>query len=164
MDTTKFGIVIALVIVTALVISLSRGQARDEDQPPAVETKISEHKSGEAELKRDTMPDLVQANLGKPLLIDIGAEKCIPCVKMEPILADLKENYSDRFGVEFINVRKNFKAGEEYGIQLIPTQIFYDASGKELYRHEGFFSKEGILAKWKELGYDFGEPEKGKQG
>ena len=43
------------------------------------------------------------------------------------------------------------------GISIIPTQIFYDASGKELYRHEGFFSKEDILAKWKEFGVDLGE-------
>jgi thioredoxin 1 len=35
---------------------------------------------------------------------------------------------------------------------VIPTQIFYDAAGRELFRHEGFFGKDDILAKWKELG------------
>ena len=49
---------------------------------------------------------------------------------------------------------KNSDAAEKYGIQSIPTQIFFDASGKERFRHEGFFSKEEILAKWKELGVD----------
>ena len=47
---------------------------------------------------------------------------------------------------------ENPKAGEAYGIRMIPTQIFYDAAGKELFRHEGFFGKEEILAKWKEYG------------
>jgi len=41
-----------------------------------------------------------------------------------------------------------------YNIKLIPTQIFYDPSGKEVFRHEGFFGKADILAKWKELGVD----------
>jgi hypothetical protein len=56
--------------------------------------------------------------------------------------------------VEFIDVWKNEGAGKKYGIKLIPTQIFYAANGKELFRHEGFFAKEDILGKWKELGVD----------
>jgi thioredoxin 1 len=54
--------------------------------------------------------------------------------------------------VEFIDVWKNPDAARPYKIKLIPTQIFYDAKGKERFRHQGFFSKEDILAKWKELG------------
>jgi len=42
-------------------------------------------------------------------------------------------------------------------VEMIPTQIFLDASGKELFRHTGFFGKEDILAKWKELGVDLGD-------
>jgi thioredoxin 1 len=37
---------------------------------------------------------------------------------------------------------------------VIPTQIFYDADGRDLFRHVGFFAKEDILAKWKELGVE----------
>jgi thioredoxin 1 len=51
-------------------------------------------------------------------------------------------------------VWKNPDAAKQYGIEVIPTQIFYDATGKELFRHIGFFGKEDILAKWKELGVD----------
>ena len=49
---------------------------------------------------------------------------------------------------------QNPDAGKQYGIEVIPTQIFYDATGKELFRHIGFFAKEDILAKWKELGVE----------
>jgi thioredoxin 1 len=56
--------------------------------------------------------------------------------------------------VEFIDVWKNPDAGKKYGIEVIPTQLFYDANGKELFRHVGFFGKEDILGKWKELGVD----------
>ena len=86
-----------------------------------------------------------------PRLVDLGADKCIPCKKMAPILAKLKKEHAGRMEVEFIDVWKQPDAGKAYGIRLIPTQIFYDSEGKELFRHEGFFSEADILAKWKEL-------------
>jgi len=91
-----------------------------------------------------------------PKLLDLGAGKCIPCKMMAPILEDLKKEYSGRLEVVFIDVWKNPKAGKQYGVEMIPTQIFYDAEGKERFRHVGFFGKEDILAKWKELGVDLG--------
>ncbi len=91
-----------------------------------------------------------------PRLVDLGADRCIPCKMMAGVLADLKTNYVGRLEVEFIDVWKNPDAGKPYKIKLIPTQIFFDAAGKERFRHEGFFGKEDILAKWKELGVDLG--------
>ena len=73
---------------------------------------------------------------------------------MAPILEGLKKEYAGRMDVEFVDVWKNPDAGKQHKIQLIPTQIFFDASGKELFRHEGFFGKVDILAKWKDLGGD----------
>lgn len=89
-----------------------------------------------------------------PRLLDLGADKCIPCKMMAPVLADLKKEYAGRLDVVFIDVWKNKGAGQPYGVSTIPTQIFFDAEGKEIYRHVGFISKEDILAKWKELGVD----------
>lgn len=97
-----------------------------------------------------------------PRLVDLGADKCIPCKMMAPILADLKKEYAGKMEVEFIDVWKRPDAGRSYKIKLIPTQIFFASSGKELFRHEGFYGKEDILKKWKELGVDFqGHPAAG---
>ncbi|MCX6934951.1 MAG: thioredoxin family protein [Verrucomicrobia bacterium] len=87
-----------------------------------------------------------------PRLVDLGAAKCIPCKMMAPILESLKTEYAGRMDVEFIDVWKTPEAGKAYGVRIIPTQIFFGADGKELFRHEGFFGREEILAKWKELG------------
>jgi thioredoxin 1 len=57
--------------------------------------------------------------------------------------------------VEVIDVRENRSAAQAYGIRVIPTQVFFDASGKERFRHEGFMSREAILATWDDLGVDF---------
>jgi thioredoxin 1 len=91
---------------------------------------------------------------GRPRLVDLGADKCIPCKLMAPILEELKKEHAGRLDVVFIDVWKNRDAGTPYNIRVIPTQIFYDAAGKERFRHEGFFSKPDILKKFQEFGID----------
>lgn len=91
---------------------------------------------------------------GLPRLIDLGADKCIPCKMMAPILEELREEYAGVFEVHFIDVWKDPSAGRKFGLQVIPTQIFFDGEGKELDRHIGFISKEDILATWNKLGID----------
>ena len=104
--------------------------------------------------------NVIQANgaASLPRLVDLGAKKCIPCRQMVPVLAALTTEYAGQLEVVFIDVWENRAASKEYGIRLIPTQIFYDAAGKELFRHEGYWSKEAILAKFKELGVSLNEP------
>ena len=74
---------------------------------------------------------------------------------MAPVLEELKKEYAGLFITEFIDVWQNQEASSRYGVKVIPTQIFYDADGKELFRHEGFFGKADILAKWEEFGMGF---------
>jgi len=90
-----------------------------------------------------------------PKLVDVGADKCIPCIKMAPILEQLKTDFAGEMHVQFDDAWKNRDQAASYGVQMIPTQIFYGTDGKELYRHTGFYSREEILAKWQELGYAF---------
>ncbi len=90
-----------------------------------------------------------------PRLVDLGSDKCIPCKKMAPILDNLAKQYQGSMVVDVIDIKKDPAAGEPWNIRVIPTQIFIDASGTELFRHEGFISQEAILAKWQELGFEF---------
>ncbi len=90
-----------------------------------------------------------------PKLLDLGAKKCVPCKMMAPLLEELARDYQGRLDVEFIDVWENPGAAEQYGIQSIPTQIFYDTDGKEFFRHVGFYPKEDILARFKEKGITF---------
>jgi thioredoxin 1 len=93
-----------------------------------------------------------------PRLVDLGADRCIPCRMMAPILDELSKDYAGQIKVEFIDVWKNREEGERYGIRSIPTQIFYGADGRELYRHEGFYPKADIIARWKALGVELKAP------
>lgn len=101
---------------------------------------------------QDGAKNIATATSSMPRLVDLGAKKCIPCKAMAPILEELKTEYADQFETVFIDVWENETAAEPYKINLIPTQIFFDAEGKEIWRHEGFLGKADILAKWKEFG------------
>ena len=86
------------------------------------------------------------ASYGKPVLVDFGMESCTPCKMMVPVLEDLETNYRQDVQTIFVHVGNEQGKTKEFGIQMIPTQIFFDATGKELERHTGFISKEDILA------------------
>ena len=87
-----------------------------------------------------------------PRLVDLGRGTCIPCKKMAPILEELAREYQGRAVVEVIDLRDKPGAAQEYGIKLIPTQVFFDTDDKEVWRHEGFLAKDQIVAKFAELG------------
>lgn len=95
-----------------------------------------------------------------PRLVDVGADKCIPCKMMAPILDELKKEYAGVLEVEFVDVWKNPNEARKYNIKGIPTQIFYSASGKELGRHMGFINKEDILKTFEELKVPLKKPAK----
>ena len=90
---------------------------------------------------------------GSVTLVDLGATSCIPCKMMAPILDELKAEYKGRVEVLFINVWDPANAGKAaaFKVMAIPTQIFYDRNGREIYRHTGFLDKKSIAAKLDEL-------------
>lgn len=95
-------------------------------------------------------PQAVQGPL--PKLVDLGAGKCQACKAMAPVLEEAKKLFAGIADVEFIDVWENRDAGAKYGIRMIPTQIFFDASGKEVLRHEGFFPMEEIQKQFASMG------------
>ena len=147
MNTKNIAIIGAVVVAAAAIVFLKQGKKGEPAVGAAAQAGVEAS---------------VPQGKALPRLVDLGAGKCIPCKMMKPILDDLKATSSETFKTEFIDVWENPDAGKQYGINIIPTQIFYGADGKELFRHEGFFSKEDILAKWKEFGVR-GEKEENAQ-
>ncbi len=142
---TRILIVGALAMAVAGVVALKRSERPTAPAPVPG-----------ADARADATAAKSLAKTSMPRLVDLGAGKCIPCKLMAPILDELRKDYASHFEVHFIDVWENPEVGKQYGVEMIPTQIFYDAGGRELYRHTGFFGKEDILSKWKELGVDTG--------
>jgi len=84
--------------------------------------------------------------------IELGADRCIPCKAMQPIMKEIAAEYKDQVQVVFYDVWKNPEPGRKYGIQLIPTQVFVDKNGKEIFRHTGLFPKPDLVKFLKKQG------------
>jgi thioredoxin 1 len=126
---SRLVIVVALVLAVAVTVALRRDNASPASGAPAF------------------------VGVAVPRLVDVGADQCIPCKAMVPVLEDLRREYAGRLQVDFIDAWKHPEQAEPFNVYGIPVQIFLDPSGRELYRHVGFFSKDEILATWRRLGF-----------
>jgi thioredoxin 1 len=91
---------------------------------------------------------IAQDNNVKPKVtfVELGSVNCIPCKQMQPVMRVIEEKYGDQVKVVFYDVWKDDqkKYAQQYGIKLIPTQVFLDENGKEFFRHEGFYPEAEI--------------------
>ncbi|MBN1620699.1 thioredoxin family protein [candidate division WOR-3 bacterium] len=97
--------------------------------------------------------DSLEENL--PRLIEYGSLSCVPCKMLVPELDRMRSECAGKLIVLFVDVYQNPQEANSRSIRVIPTQVFLSERGEELFRHQGFFSADEMLKKWKELGYDF---------
>ena len=147
---------------------------------PVIEQYIREAKRQDAleqylvELRKNAKVDINQARLqkmaakppemnteeefkkaltsGKPVLVDFGANSCIPCRQMRPVLKEVGKEYSEKAKVLVIDVYKNQNLAQDYKVFMLPTLVFFDSKGKEAFRNVGVMEKEKIVGKLKEIG------------
>jgi thiol-disulfide isomerase/thioredoxin len=104
----------------------------------------------QAALAKDNPVDKARAS-GRASLVDFGSTGCVPCKMMEPILETLRKKYKNKVNVLFINITEEPILASRYGVQAIPVQIFLDQTGKEFFRHVGFFAQDQIELKILEM-------------
>ncbi len=80
----------------------------------------------------------------KIIFIEFGAEDCGPCERMVPVMDSIRNQYGSQIDVIFIDVYKNYSVVEQYNIEMMPTQIFFDTNMTELHRHVGFYPEDSI--------------------
>ncbi|HOJ34915.1 MAG TPA: thioredoxin domain-containing protein [Candidatus Hydrogenedentes bacterium] len=124
-----------------------------ESSVPAPETSPSPNATDTSPSQASTeAPSSEEKPAPLPRLIELGSVRCIPCRMMAPILDELKKEYDGKLKVEFIDVWEYPDAAEKFSVRAIPTQVIVDSSGKEVFRHTGFYPKDQIVAKLKQLG------------
>ncbi|MDI6687914.1 MAG: thioredoxin family protein [Desulfobacterales bacterium] len=159
------GIRMAFLTIAILATFIYSGCSKDDAEKKSMskDTESSTVTAAQAIIPGNTLSETAgtksdpeqKPKIGLPKLLDLGAKKCLPCKMMVPVLNALEREYAGVLNIEFIDVwePKNQEKAGLYKIKSIPTQIFINPTGKELWRHTGFISKEDILTKWKELGY-----------
>jgi len=89
---------------------------------------------------------------GKPTMVDFGSKGCVPCDMLAPILDALQEKYDGKANIVVVLVGEEPVLASRYGVEVIPLQIFYDKTGKEVFRHVGFYPQKEIEQKLSEIG------------
>ncbi len=139
MTRSIYSTLLLTLLITIAIASPAAHAASEQSGTPTTEDLIS------------GKPQVVPIP-GKVTMVDIGAHSCVPCKMMAPIIKELSTEYENRAAIVFIDVWEHQGEAKKFGVQAIPTQIFYDAYGIEKYRHTGFMGKEAIVEKLKELG------------
>ncbi|AQT67140.1 Thioredoxin [Anaerohalosphaera lusitana] len=91
---------------------------------------------------------------GKPAMLELGSHECNACKEMMPVIDELAKRYGEKVAVGFVDVKAEESYQEKYDLSRIPTQIFFDGEGNEVFRHIGFYPLEDIVEKWAELGVE----------
>jgi len=91
---------------------------------------------------------------GLPRMWEYGSKTCHPCQQMKKILTPMIAEYAGRVDIRIIDIYQERKLSDEAGIRIIPTQVFYDKEGKELFRHVGLYPRDSILARFREYGWE----------
>lgn len=104
------------------------------------------------------VPALDPAGLNRALashkwtVIEFGGPTCVPCVRMQPLLAELQQTYGHR--AQFFNfyVTEHLPEARAHQIMVMPTQVIFDPQGREVFRHVGFWPKDVFMAALAKLG------------
>ncbi len=140
-------LILSLLAMLAACSASSDTAKKNTDLPPATQQmavaipSAGAETSDPASAKEPDRPKEV-----KPIVtfIELGAESCIPCKMMQPILKEVQTEYQGLVDVVFYDLYKNREAGPKYKVRVMPTQVFLDAEGREFFRHEGFYPKAEI--------------------
>jgi len=134
-------------IVVMLVLGIAGGILTMGEYATLIRAEVT------SEPPANTAEDLKKAlQSQKPVLVDFGANKCIPCRQIRPILREIGKEYAGKAHVLIIDVWELRELARDYRIQLIPTLIFFDPSGKEVFRRSGTWDKNSMIEKLKEAG------------
>ena len=130
----------ALAAIAVLVFGLLANRFAVSKSP----TNVATEKAGR---NPNAFVDVVQTVLrtGKPTVIEFGANNCVSCREMKPILHALAQD--QRITVADVDILKEREYISRYQIRLMPTQVFYDSKGNETSRHMGKITGEEILAR-----------------
>ncbi len=103
---------------------------------------------------RASTPAEREATGGLPALLDFGMGECVTCREMEPIVRELADNYEGRAVIRIIDIREHRDLQAKYRVDVIPTQVFLNDRGNEVFRNVGPMTRDEMIAKLREIGVE----------
>lgn len=89
---------------------------------------------------------------GRPVLVNFDSDLCITCQQLRPVIEEIRLEKEGVIEIVVIDVQKHPAISREYRIRSVPTLLFFDAGGKEVFRTQGFLPKEALLEHLERVG------------
>jgi thioredoxin 1 len=163
----KLAIVVLLALAVAVTFAMRSGEraayvaapeqpaaagaATPAPAPAPVQVPVATAEAVPAVPAVEPAPRAVAA-AARPRLLELGSMRCMACLEMAKVLDALRASQGSKLQVDFIDVFEQPEAADRHRISLIPTQILFDSTGREIFRHTGYFSHDDSLAKFRGLG------------
>lgn len=132
----KLAIVLLIAIVIFFIWMIKTNQFPTNETTIGVnENNINISTEVQVELNEDFILetsniDMIQLKEYKlPIIIDFGADSCVPCKEMAPVLHTLNKEMQGKAIIKFVDVWKNRDGANGFPIQVIPTQILINFNG-----------------------------------
>lgn len=137
MNNKSKGIIVVIVVFLIVSVWIVKNQSEkglldaSQAESSIPDSELTEEQdTSEFALNVTTELDMEQLkSYGLPIIIDFGADTCIPCKEMAPVLRELNESLRGKAIIKFVDVWKYQEIGENFPIQVIPTQFFFDKDG-----------------------------------
>lgn len=135
MKSGRLSLLLLAVVLVLTGTGLYRGLAPGSPSPTATATSS------------------VTPTAGLPRLVELGSDSCAMCIAMQQVLAELRSNHPGRLEVVSINLMQYPEQTQVWQVKFIPTQVFLDGQGRELFRHVGYLPRPAVEARFAALGF-----------
>lgn len=141
-------IVLAVVIaIAAVFIAKEAVKGRNANRPAGATAGAQGAATEQASSDAGPLPGTelgAALGSGRPTMADFGKGWCQPCKAMVPVLERAARDYKGKANVVFVDMEAYPAIAAAHRINVMPTQIFFDAAGKEVARHIGYMPNEDI--------------------
>lgn len=127
----RIGVIAAIIVVVGIIFIVKNISKKESTTLANESSQIT----GQSDIDETYSLKLTVADLetiktyGVPTVIDFGSDSCIPCKEMAPTLEKLNAEWQGKAVVQFMDVWKYTDGVSDFPVQVIPTQVFFDADG-----------------------------------
>ena len=121
---------IVKILVSTLIVAIIVGIffiKNTQNSPSVIDSDNQTDKTFSLKITSVDLEEIKQ--YGVPTVIDFGSDSCIPCKQMAPVLKTLNNEWQGKAAVQFMDVWEYTEGVDKFPIQVIPTQVFFNADG-----------------------------------
>ncbi|HBF8218529.1 thioredoxin family protein [Clostridioides difficile] len=117
----------ALIVAIIVGIFIIKNVQKFPTEPSIIDSGADSDKNFSLKITSVDLEEIKK--YGVPTVIDFGSDSCIPCKQMASVLETLNSEWQGKAAVQFMDVWEYTEGVDKFPVQVIPTQVFFNADG-----------------------------------